>query len=188
MMHGGEKSDPAHSKTLHSSDEADEQSRATGGGPGGAKGGDQEERGPAKHAPGAGPRSVSQALDRWRMHQPIPERGRWLRRVVAGLFAYHAVPTNSAALGACHHCVTDQWRRSPRRRSQKNGLTWERMTKLANDWPPKPRILHPWPNNRFAGDGLRSRTEGRRATAVGVAVHTLNRMLDLGRPNYVHIA
>ena len=39
----------------HSSDEADEQSRATGSGAGGAKGGGQGERGPAKHAPGAGP-------------------------------------------------------------------------------------------------------------------------------------
>ncbi len=38
------------------------------------------------------------------------------------------------------------------------------------------------------GDGLRSRTDGRRATEVNVAVHALNRMLDLGRPNYVRIA
>src|ERR1700740_3648329 len=39
----------------HSSCEADEQSRATGCGAGGAKGGDQGECEPAKHAPGAGP-------------------------------------------------------------------------------------------------------------------------------------
>jgi hypothetical protein len=38
------------------------------------------------------------------------------------------------------------------------------------------------------GDGLRSRTERRRTTEVDVAVHTLNRMLDLGRPTYVRIA
>ena len=38
------------------------------------------------------------------------------------------------------------------------------------------------------GDGLRSRTDGRRATEVDVAVHALNRMLELGRPNYVRIA
>src|SRR5450631_4055262 len=36
------------------------------------------------------------------------------------------------------------------RRSQKGGLTWARMAKLADDWLPKPRILHPWPNQRFA--------------------------------------
>jgi hypothetical protein len=39
----------------HSSDEADEQRRATGCGAGGAKGGDRGECGPATHAPGAGP-------------------------------------------------------------------------------------------------------------------------------------
>ena len=38
------------------------------------------------------------------------------------------------------------------------------------------------------GDGLRSRTDERRATEVAVAAHALNRMLELGRPNYVRIA
>ncbi len=38
------------------------------------------------------------------------------------------------------------------------------------------------------GDGLRSRTDQRRATEVDVAVHVLNRMLELGRPNSVRIA
>ncbi len=38
------------------------------------------------------------------------------------------------------------------------------------------------------GDGLRSRTDPRRATEVDVAVHALNRMLDLGRPNSVRVA
>ena len=47
--------DPEKSRLRHSSDEADEQSRATGGGVGGAKAGDQGKRGPAKHAPGAEP-------------------------------------------------------------------------------------------------------------------------------------
>jgi len=38
------------------------------------------------------------------------------------------------------------------------------------------------------GDGLRSRTDERRATEVDVAVHALNRMLELGRPISVRIA
>ena len=38
------------------------------------------------------------------------------------------------------------------------------------------------------GDGLRSHTEGRRATEVDVAVRALNRMLELGRPISVRIA
>ena len=36
------------------------------------------------------------------------------------------------------------------------------------------------------GDGLRAYTDEGRATEVKVAVYTLNRMLELGRPNYVH--
>jgi len=87
---------------------------------------------------------------RQRMHQPIPEQGRWLRQVVAGFFAYHAVPTNGAALGAFRYHVTNLWRRSLRRRSQKDGFTWERAGKLADAWLPKPTILHPWPQQRFA--------------------------------------
>ena len=38
------------------------------------------------------------------------------------------------------------------------------------------------------GDGLRSRTDERRETEVDIAVHALNRMLELGRPSYVRIA
>ena len=38
------------------------------------------------------------------------------------------------------------------------------------------------------GDGLRSRTDRRRATEVDVAVHALNRMLELGRPISVCVA
>ena len=78
------------------------------------------------------------------------KQGRWLSRSSTGYFAYHAVPTNSRALSAFRHHVTDLWRRALRRRSQKDGVTWERMTKLADDWLPKPRILHPWPSMRFA--------------------------------------
>ncbi len=38
------------------------------------------------------------------------------------------------------------------------------------------------------GDELRAHTDERRATEVAVAVHALNRMLDLGRPSYVRVA
>ena len=38
---------------------------------------------------------------------------------------------------------------------------------------------------RVIGDGLRARTDERRATEVNVAVHALNRMLEFGRPNHV---
>ena len=87
---------------------------------------------------------------RRRKHQAIPEQGRWLAQVVRGYFAYHAVPTNSSALSAFRHHSKRLWLRTLRRRSQKDRFPWERMKKLANDFLPKPKILHPWPSVRFA--------------------------------------
>ncbi len=40
---------------------------------------------------------------------------------------------------------------------------------------------------RVIGDGLRFRTDRRRATEVAMAVDALNRMLELGRPEYVRL-
>jgi RNA-directed DNA polymerase len=94
-------------------------------------------------------REVAEQLQQ-RRHQPIPEQGKWLKKVVTGHFAYYAVPTNSRALSAFRHYVTDLWRRSLRRRSQRDRMTWDRVAKIADDWLPKPRILHPWPSVRFA--------------------------------------
>ena len=41
---------------------------------------------------------------------------------------------------------------------------------------------------RVIGDALRSHTDGRQATEVAIAADVLNRMLELGRPEYVRIA
>ena len=41
---------------------------------------------------------------------------------------------------------------------------------------------------RVIGGTLRSRTDARRATEVAIATGALNRMLELGRPEYVRIA
>jgi hypothetical protein len=41
---------------------------------------------------------------------------------------------------------------------------------------------------RVIGDGLRSQTDGRQASEVAIAADVLNRMLELGRPEYVRIA
>src|SRR5262249_27634209 len=87
---------------------------------------------------------------RRRMNQAIPEQGRWLAQVVRGYFAYHAVPLNVAALSAFRYHIKRLWLRTLRRRSQKDRITWERMTKLANDFLPQPKTLHPWPSVRFA--------------------------------------
>lgn len=94
-------------------------------------------------------RQIKDELRR-RMHEPIPMQGQWLRQVVRGYFAYHAVPTNSRAISAFRYHVTNLWRRALRRRSQRDTLTWDRMARIANAWLPRPRILHPWPSVRFA--------------------------------------
>src|SRR5947208_11899565 len=83
---------------------------------------------------------------RRRRHQPIPEQGRWLRQVVSGFFNYHAVPTNTRALVRFRHRVTDLWRRSLQRRSQKTRITWDRIKALPDAFIRQARILHPSPH------------------------------------------
>ena len=53
---------------------------------------------------------------------------------------------------------------------------------------PRPRRSHIGRFKQVIGDGLRCRTDQRRATEVEVAVHAFNRMLELGRPESVRIA
>jgi len=86
---------------------------------------------------------------RKRRHEPLSRQGKWLGQVVQGWFNYHAVPTNFRVLSAFRFNVVDLWRRSLRRRSQKDVTTWERIESLAREWLPPPKILHPWPSDRF---------------------------------------
>ena len=85
-----------------------------------------------------------------RMHLPIPEQGRWLASVLPGHYNYYAVPDNIEALAAFRYRLIRHWLKALRRRSQKHRLTWQRMDRLADRWLPLPRILHPWPEQRFA--------------------------------------
>jgi hypothetical protein len=87
---------------------------------------------------------------RKRMHQPIPEQGRWLAQVVRGYLAYHAVPTNGLRISAFRYHAIKYWLRTLRRRSQKDHCGWDRITRLADAFLPQPRTLHPLPNVRFA--------------------------------------
>jgi RNA-directed DNA polymerase len=87
---------------------------------------------------------------RKRMHHGVPAQGAWLRSVVSGYAAYHAIPGNWKAVGAFRTQVARLWYRTLRRRSQKNRLNWKRMMRHINIWLPRVRILHPWPEERFA--------------------------------------
>jgi hypothetical protein len=84
-----------------------------------------------------------------RLHQPIPEVGRWLSSVVRGHLAYDAVPGNIDALTAFCRQVNRLWCRALRRRSQRADTTWARMQRLIKQWLPVPRIQHPYPEMRF---------------------------------------
>lgn len=86
---------------------------------------------------------------RQRMHDAVPQTGRWLRSVVQGYFNYHAVPGNGKRLQAFRDAVTRYWRHMLRRRSQTSRIDWERMCRLVRRWIPSIRITHPYPNVRF---------------------------------------
>jgi RNA-directed DNA polymerase len=104
---------------------------------------------------------------RRRWHQSIPEQGQWLRKVVQGYLGYHAVPGNFLGMKAFRGQVTDIWRRALRRRGQRDRTTWRRAFKLAEEWLPRARILHPWPNQRF--DATHPRQEpGARIAPAGI--------------------
>jgi group II intron reverse transcriptase/maturase len=88
---------------------------------------------------------------RKRMHRPLGETGRWLRRVVQGWLNYHAVPFNMRQLDRFVREVSRHWLDAIRRRSQRGARrwTWERMNRLIQRHLPRPRILHPYPHQRF---------------------------------------
>ena len=94
-------------------------------------------------------KAVNDQLKR-RMHQPIPEQGRWLASVVRGHMAYYAVPGNHEAVAAFCDQVTRYWLKALRRRSQKNRVDWTRMVRIRTRWLPPVRVMHPFPEARFA--------------------------------------
>ena len=84
-----------------------------------------------------------------RKHHRTSEVGTWLRKVVQGYYQYHAVPGNSTPLRLFRRRVCRLWRSILVRRSQRAQVRWERLTPLLDRWIPQPRILHPYPGERF---------------------------------------
>jgi group II intron reverse transcriptase/maturase len=85
-----------------------------------------------------------------RRHLSVPEQGLWLGSVVRGHLAYYAVPGNTDAVAAFRTQVTRHWYKALRRRSQRSRINWTRMNRIANRWLPPARVLHPFPEMRFA--------------------------------------
>jgi len=84
-----------------------------------------------------------------RRHDPMGQQIAWLQAVVRGYYNYHAIPGNMPALEAFRREVLYHWLRALRRRSQRHSLPWERFGPVTDLCIPKPRILHPHPNDRF---------------------------------------
>jgi group II intron reverse transcriptase/maturase len=83
-----------------------------------------------------------------RLHDPVPEVGRWLASVVRGHINFYAVPRNFPAVNAFRERVIRHWKRALTRRSQTSKVTWKRMRRLARAWIPPVRIVHPYPSQR----------------------------------------
>jgi RNA-directed DNA polymerase len=94
-------------------------------------------------------KAVNDQLRR-RRHLPIPEQGRWLASVLRGHMAYYAVPGNTSAVNGFRTQLTGRWYKALRRRSQKTRITWTRMNRIATRWLPPVRVMHPFPEARFA--------------------------------------
>jgi group II intron reverse transcriptase/maturase len=99
------------------------------------------------------------AILKQRMHEPIADVGAYLGRVVAGHLRYYGVPRNGPALTLFCHAIKGLWWHAVRRRSQRHRSmrrTLRRFNKVARRFIPKPRIYHPYPEQR-----LRVITQGR---------------------------
>ena len=86
---------------------------------------------------------------RKRMHDSIPDTGKWLAGVVRGYYQYHAVPENGERLKAFRNDVLRMWRRQLNRRSQRSHWTWKRFLERLGPLIPEVEIVHPWPTERF---------------------------------------
>ena len=88
---------------------------------------------------------------RRKMHMDLAEVGSWLSSVFRGWCNYHAIPGNSNRLQQFRAAIQDLWYRVLRRRTQRGRrLTWPKFSRLTKRWLPTPKILHPYPNVRFA--------------------------------------
>jgi RNA-directed DNA polymerase len=82
---------------------------------------------------------------RRRLHDPVPEVGKWLGAVVTGHNRYYGVPLNYPALFLFRSQVGWLWQRALSRRSHKGYVPWDRMRRIIDRWLPPIRIYHPYP-------------------------------------------
>ena len=86
---------------------------------------------------------------RHRMHEPIASVGEWLHKVVMGYYRYHAVPGNLHRLRVFGQRLRRLWRLILSRHNQRGMLPWDRLKAIFARWIPVPRVVHPYPMERF---------------------------------------
>ena len=91
----------------------------------------------------------------------------------------NAVPSDTAATAPTQRdrhlrCIAERGRMGWQRAS---GYNWRALVECD---------ISRW--KRGIGNGLHFQTDGRQVTEVAIAADVLNRMLELGRPEYVRIA
>jgi RNA-directed DNA polymerase len=91
---------------------------------------------------------IKQALHD-RMHETPADTGAWLKSVLLGYYRYFAVPGNTPVLGVFRYRVQLRWRRVLQRRSQTGRFNWRRFGRLSDRWLPHPKLVHPFPEQRF---------------------------------------
>lgn len=95
-------------------------------------------------------KALKQELSR-QIHADLSRVGAMLQSVLRGWCQYYAVPGNYRRLAQFRDALQVMWLRALRRRSQRGRrLTWAKFAKLSQRWLPTPKILHPYPNVRFA--------------------------------------
>jgi group II intron reverse transcriptase/maturase len=93
-----------------------------------------------------------------RMHDSIKKTGLWLASVITGYTNYYAVPGNMKMVKAFYTRCVREWLRVLRRRSQKaRNLKWKEYRGYLNKWINRPRLVHPFPDQRFRALALKVR-------------------------------
>jgi hypothetical protein len=108
---------------------------------------------------------------RLRRGHGTPSRGYRYRAARASAVPSGAAETASTQRDLHLRCIAERGRTGWQKAS---GYNWRALVEAD---------ISRW--KRVIGDGLRSQTDGRQATEAAIAASVLNRMLELGRPEYV---
>lgn len=84
------------------------------------------------------------------MHADEGATAQWLGQVLNGWLKHNAALTSYPHLRRFRHYL--QWLPLPghRMKSQMDGFEWERLEALCKQFWPRTRIIHAWPDQRYA--------------------------------------